>query len=163
MNWSVVIMGVAGCGKSSLGAIVADAKSLPFIEGDDFHSATNRSKMSKGIPLNDEDRDGWLSVLSEQLQIAPNGIVLSCSSLKRKYRDRLRMASPGLRFVFLDLTREIALLRVSARASHFLPASLIESQFSTLESPVDELDVLTLDATESLDQLQYRVSVWLQK
>lgn len=155
-------MGVAGCGKSSLAAAVALTESLPLIEGDDFHSAASRAKMSQGIALNDDDRDDWLGVLSEQLLASPDGIVLTCSSLKRKYRDRLRSASPGLRFVFLDLTREAAQLRVAARTSHFFSASLIESQFAALEPPHDEPNVLKLDATASLCHLQSRVSMWLQ-
>lgn len=135
-------MGVAGCGKSTLAAAVARDEGLPLIEGDEFHSAANRAKMSQGIALDDEDREDWLGSLGEQLQASPQGVALTCSSLKRKYRDRLRQASPGLRFVFLDLSREAALARVAARASHFFSASLVDSQFAALESPVAEPGVL---------------------
>jgi gluconokinase len=103
MDKYIVVMGVAGCGKSSLGAALALAEGLPLVEGDDFHSPANRAKMSQGIALTDADRDGWLDILGQQLQAHPGGMVLTCSALKRRYRDRLRQARPGLRFVFLDI------------------------------------------------------------
>ena len=162
MSKSIVIMGVAGCGKSSLGAAVAAAEGLPLIEGDDFHSPASRDKMSRGIPLTDADRDGWLTTLAGELAAHPQGIVLTCSALRRAYRERLRAAAPALRFVFLDLTREQALARVTARASaHFFSASLVDSQFETLESPVGEPRVLRVDATAPLAELQTRISAWL--
>src|SRR3990167_3194710 len=101
-SW-LVIMGVAGCGKSSLGRALAEALSLPLVEGDDFHSPESRDKMSRGVALTDADRDGWLDTLGEQLLSRPDGAVLTCSALKRAYRERLRAARPGLRFVFLDI------------------------------------------------------------
>lgn len=155
-------MGVAGCGKSSLAQTVALAVGLPLVEGDDHHSDANRAKMSQGIALTDDDREGWLLSLGAQLQAAPGGIALTCSALKRKYRDRLRQASPGLRFVFLDLTREAAQARVAARTSHFFSANLVESQFAALEPPLDEPRVLRVDATAALDQLQAQVVAWLR-
>ena len=162
MKRSVVFMGVAGCGKSSLAAAVARAEGLPLVEGDDFHSAANRAKMRAGIALSDDDRDGWLGVMCEKLQKAPEGIALTCSALKKKYRDRLRRASPGLRFVFLALTREMAQARVAARTEHFFSADLVASQFAALEPPVDEEDVLPVDATTSLEQLERQVCAWLR-
>ncbi|MDG5977088.1 carbohydrate kinase [Hydrogenophaga taeniospiralis CCUG 15921] len=162
MGSSIVIMGVSGCGKSSLGAAVARAEVLPLIEGDDHHSEQSRSKMSQGIALTDEDRDGWLTLLGEQLGASPNGAVLTCSALKHKYREHLRAASPGLRFVFLDLTREEAQARVSSRSAHFFSASLVDSQFAALESPVGEPGVLRVDATAPLGELQSQVSDWLK-
>ena len=159
---SVVFMGVAGCGKSSLASAVARAEGLPLVEGDDFHSAANRAKMHAGIALSDEDRNGWLSVLCEQLQMAPQGIALTCSALKKKYRDRLRRASPGLRFVFLALTREMAQERVAARSGHFFSADLVASQFAALEPPIDEANVLQVDASASVEQLERQVCAWLR-
>jgi gluconokinase len=162
MIGSVVMMGVAGCGKSTVGAVVAQAERLQLVEGDDHHSAASRDKMSRGIPLTDADRDGWLTTLAGELAAHPQGIVLTCSALRRAYRERLRAAAPALRFVFLDLTREQALARVTARASaHFFSASLVDSQFETLESPVGEPRVLRVDATAPLAELQARVSAWL--
>lgn len=162
MNRSLVIMGVAGCGKSSLGAAVAEAEGLRLVEGDDFHSPASRDKMSRGVALTDADRDGWLATLGEQLRTRPDGIVLTCSALKRAYRERLRRASPGLRFVFADIPRELALQRVAARATHFFSASLVDSQFATLESPVGEPGVLRVDAARPLDELCASVGAWLR-
>lgn len=162
MNRWVVIMGVAGCGKSSLGTALAEAESLPLVEGDDFHSAGNRAKMSQGVALTDADRDGWLDALGDQLKAHPQGMVLTCSALKRRYRDRLRQARPGLRFVFMDIGRDEALERVAARsATHFFSASLVDSQFATLESPIGEPGVLRVDARLPLPTLQTQASAWL--
>ncbi len=164
MDKFIVVMGVAGCGKSSLGAALAQAEGLPLVEGDDFHSAANRAKMSQGIALTDADRDGWLDILGQQLQAHPGGMVLTCSALKRRYRDRLRLARPDLRFVFLEISRDEAQARVVARsATHFFSTSLVDSQFATLESPVGEPGVLRVDARLPLAQLQAQASAWLNK
>jgi gluconokinase len=157
----VVIMGVAGCGKSSLGAAVAAAEGLPLVEGDHFHSAESRDKMACGTPLTDSDRAQWLVTLGEQLAARPDGVVLTCSALKRAYRDRLREAAPGLRFVYLEIPRDAAQQRVASRGAHFFSASLVDSQFATLEVPAGEAGVLPVDALEPLDLLQRRVSAWL--
>lgn len=154
-------MGVSGCGKSSLGAALAAALGLPLIEGDDFHPPANVEKMSAGIPLTDADRAGWLDTLGAQLATHAAGAVLTCSALKRAYRDRLRAAAPGLRFVFMDLTAEEAQRRVAARADHMFPASLVSNQFATLESPVGEAGVLAVDATAPRDTLLAGVKAWL--
>jgi len=154
-------MGVAGCGKSSLGAALAAAEGLPLVEGDDFHSQQSRAKMAAGIPLTDADRAGWLQTLGEQLRARPAGVVLTCSALKKAYRDQLRAASPGLRFAFLEIGRDAALQRVASRGSHFFNASLVDNQFATLESPVGEPGVLRLDALEPLDRLRQQASAWL--
>ena len=158
---SIVIMGVAGCGKSSLGEAVAQATGLPLVEGDDHHSPANRDKMARGIALTDADRQDWLATLGAQLQAYPDGVVVTCSALKHAYRERLRQAAAGLRFVFLDIDKADAQARVSARAAHFFSTSLVDNQFATLESPVGEPGVLRLDATFSLAQLQEAVTQWL--
>lgn len=164
MRTSVVVMGVAGCGKSTVGAAVARAENTSLVEGDEFHSAASRDKMARGFPLTDADRDVWLTTLGEQLRASPQGVVLSCSALKRAYRDRLRAAAPGLRFVFLDIGHEQALARVAGRASaHFFSPNLVDSQFATLESPVGEPGVLRVDALAPLPQLQAEISGWLNK
>ena len=155
-------MGVAGCGKSSLGVAVAKATGLKLIEGDDFHSEASRAKMSQGIALTDADRDGWLTTLGDQLRGHSEGLVLTCSALKRAYRERLRLAAPGLRFVFLNIGCEQAQARVTARAAqHFFSTSLVDSQFAALEDPTGEAGVLRVDALQSLDQLQASVTAWL--
>lgn len=94
MKKSVIVMGVAGCGKSSLGAMLAEGMGVTLVEGDDYHSPTSREKMSQGIPLTDADREGWLETLGELLRQSTDGAVLTCSSLKKAYRDRLRAAAP---------------------------------------------------------------------
>jgi len=161
MKMDLVVMGVAGCGKSSLAAAFAHAQALPLIEGDAFHSAESVDKMSRGIALTDADRAGWLDRLGAELQAHPHGVVLTCSALRRAYRERLRAASPGLRFAFLEIDREAALARVNARAGeHFFSASLVDSQFATLESPLGEPGVLRLDATQPIADLQTQLSAW---
>jgi gluconokinase len=160
----IVIMGVAGCGKSSLAQALARAESCALIEGDDFHSPASREKMSKGIALTDEDRAGWLSVLAAEIQKHTEGVVLTCSALKKSYRDRLRQSVPMLQFAFLEIGREEAQRRVVARAaSHFFNAGLVDNQFATLESPVGEAGVIRLDATAPLESLQAQVSQWLHR
>ena len=159
---SVVIMGVAGCGKSSLGAAVSRATGLQLVEGDDHHSTANRYKMASGVPLTDADRDGWLATLFDQLRDHPDGVVLTCSALKKAYRARLRDAAPGLRFVFMEIEREQALQRVASRGeAHFFSATLVDNQFTTLEDPTGEPGVLKVDAMAPLAQLQAEVSQWL--
>ncbi len=159
----LVVMGVSGCGKSSLGQALAADLGLPLIEGDDFHPEANIRKMQSGTPLNDQDRAGWLIRLGEELASRSGGAVLTCSALKRAYRDRLRAAVPGLRFVFMQIDKSEALARVQARSAvHIFPASLVDSQFQTLESPVGEPGVLSVPATSPLAQSAASVRAWLQ-
>lgn len=161
---SLVIMGVAGCGKSSLGSAVAQTLGWPLVEGDDFHPAANVAKMRAGVPLADADRTGWLDLLGAELQRHPGGAVLTCSALKLAYREQLRSAVPGLRFVHLALSREEARTRVAQRAGgHYFQASLVDSQFDTLESPQGEADVLVVDATHTLAALTHQVILWMQE
>lgn len=161
---SIVVMGVAGCGKSSLGATLAKALGWPLVEGDDHHSPANVAKMRAGTPLTDADRADWLDALATALQARPLGAVLTCSALKRGYRDRLRAALPGLRFVHLQLTRDEARRRVAARAGagdgHYFNPALVDSQFDTLEPPEGEPGVLGLDATRALPDLTAEVLRW---
>lgn len=160
-HW-LVIMGVSGCGKSSLGQALAADLGLPLIEGDDFHPEANIRKMRSGTPLTDADRAGWLARLGEELAARPGGAVLTCSALKRSYRELLRAAVPGLRFVFMQIGRDEAVARVQAReAVHIFPASLVDSQFQTLESPVGEAGVVTVQATAPLAESVAQVRAWL--
>jgi gluconokinase len=154
----LVVMGVSGCGKSSLGAALAQALGLPLIEGDDFHPPASVSKMRAGIALTDADRAGWLDTLAGMLAAHHRPLRM------RGYRDRLRAAVPRLLFVFMDLSREEAERRVAGRgAGHFFSASLVADQFATLESPVGEAGVLAVDATASLPELVDRVRAWLRQ
>jgi gluconokinase len=161
-KYSVVVMGVAGCGKSSLGTVLAEAEGAHLIEGDAYHSASNREKMRRGIPLTDVDRAGWLDALAGQLRAHPANVVLTCSALKRAYRERLRAAASDLRFVFIEIDPSSARARVEARDAHFFSPTLIASQFEALESPVGEPGVLRVDALAPLVQLQAEVSAWLR-
>ncbi len=157
---SLVVMGVAGCGKSTLAAAVAAALGRPWLEGDAFHSDTSRDKMARGQPLTDDDRAGWLDRLCSELHRQP-GLVLTCSALKRRYRAQLRAASPGLRFAFLDLSAAEAQQRVATRGGHFFAPTLVDSQFATLERPDGEPGVLRLDATRPLAVLTSDVAAWM--
>jgi gluconokinase len=163
MEQPVVVMGVAGCGKSSLGAALAASEGAQLIEGDAFHSAASREKMRSGIALTDADRAGWLDALADALRAGGTNVVLTCSALKRAYRDRLRAAAPGLRFVFMEIDPTSARARIEARDSHFFSPSLVASQFEALESPVGEPGVLRVDALAPLDMLQTETSAWLQR
>jgi len=160
---ALVVMGVSGCGKSEVGKAIAQRSDGRLIEGDAFHPPANIEKMSAGTPLNDEDRAGWLIRLGQELATAvSNGErpVLACSALKHRYRETLRRAVPGLGFVFLELSREVAAERMSHRPGHFMPASLVDSQFATLESPTGEPLTLTVDATHSIDSLGQQAADW---
>lgn len=154
-------MGVAGSGKSTLGSALAERMGWPMIEGDDFHSDENKARMRAGVALSDADREDWLRSLGRKLQRHPDGAVLTCSALKRRYRNLLRAASPGLIFVFLDISEDEALWRVSARGQHFFPPELLQNQFETLEPPIDEPGVLQLDAGLPLQNLIDQTVEWL--
>jgi gluconokinase len=164
--FSVVVMGVAGCGKSSVGAALATRLALPFTDGDDHHSAQSREKMRAGVALTDADRADWLATLAARLQRfesaeAASGVVLACSALRKSYRDTLRAASPALRVLFLDITPAQSRERVSARDGHFFSATLVDSQFATLEPPTNEPNVLRLDGAQPLAEIVTKASAWM--
>lgn len=159
---SLVVMGVSGCGKSHIGAAVAARLALPLIEGDEFHGEANLALMRQGVPLADAQRAAWLARLGDELQRHPGGAVLSCSALRLAYRERLRSASPGLRFAWLDLDIAAAQARVAARPGHFFPPALVATQFETLEPPLQEAGVLRLDATLPPAALVGRIVDWWQ-
>ena len=161
---AIVVMGVSGCGKSSVGETCAQALGWTLHEGDAYHSAESIAKMRSGVALTDEDRAGWLDRLAQLLAPAAQGpgVVLTCSALRRKYRDRLRQALPELGFAFLQLDYEDALQRVQSRPGHFFSPALVANQFATLESPTGESGVLTLDATAPLACVVDGVVQWVQ-
>jgi gluconokinase len=156
-----LVTGPAGCGKSTVAKHIANALQFPFIEGDEYHPQANIDKMSAGIPLTDADRWDWLTALREasirELDRGSDGVVLTCSALKRKYRDVIRVApyfSPNLhlRFIYLDAPEEVLLQRVTARQNHYMGANMVHSQFEVLEVPKeDEVDVITVDVTRPAD------------
>ncbi len=163
---ALLVMGVSGCGKSSVSQALCRRDGAFAIEGDAFHPAANIARMRAGIALTDADRAGWLDTLAEQLQLAIRAgrrPVLSCSALKKAYRDRLRCAVPALGVVFLELSRSAAAERVAHRPGHFMPASLIDSQFATLEPPTGEPLTLCLDATRPVAALAEAADIWWQQ
>lgn len=148
-----IIMGVSGCGKSHIGSRLANALGVEFIEGDTYHSDVNVARMSAGTPLTDEDRRDWLLLLRDMLARREGGAVLSCSSLKRSYRDLLRSAGGDVRFVHLAGERSLLAERVSNRPGHYMPPSLLESQLQTLEPLQPDEAGITLDIRDTPTQL----------
>lgn len=144
-------MGVAGSGKSAIARRLADRLHARFVEADDAHPPANVDKMAAGAALTDADRAPWLERLRDELGGTPP-VVITCSALKRRYRDVLREAG-GVRFVLLDIDPGTAADRVATRAGHFMPASLVASQFGDLELPDDEPDVTIVDATRPVDDV----------
>ncbi len=147
----VVVMGVSGCGKSTVGAQLAAALGLAFLEGDTLHPARNVARMAAGFALGDEDREGWLQVLAghlRQAHVTGQGLVLSCSALKRSYRDILRSGAPGLCFIYLHGEHALLAARMAARTGHYMPLSLLASQLATLEPPGVDENVQGFDVAE---------------
>ena len=146
----VVVLGVAGSGKSSVGRRLAEHLGTEFVDGDSLHSAANVAKMAAGTPLVDADRWPWLTENREVLRRSDR-IVLACSGLRREYRDLLR-GGGDVRFVYLDLDPATAEERAASRRDHYMGSNMIASQFETLERPsADERDVLIVDATAEID------------
>lgn len=145
-------MGVAGCGKSSVGAALAKQTGIPYLDGDDLHPAANVAKMAAGMALNDDDRWPWLDHVAQRLHgDAP--IVIGCSALRRIYRDRLRAGgAQPVQFVHLSGSRAVIAARMAQRADHFMPPSLLDSQFATLEAP-DMSEAWTVSIDQPLAQI----------
>jgi gluconokinase len=147
-------MGVAGAGKTTVGRLLAAEVGASFVDGDDLHSDAARAKMASGVPLTDDDRGPWLDRIGETLVsglAAGRSTIVACSALRRAYRDRLRVSvGPALRFVYLAATPEAMRARVAGRHEHYMPASLVDSQFATLEPPRGEGDVIEIDADSDL-------------
>ncbi|MCC7051790.1 MAG: gluconokinase [Gemmatimonadaceae bacterium] len=153
---ALVLMGTAAAGKTAIGSAVAAALGVRFVEGDDFHPPANVARMAAGIPLTDADREGWLQALAGELRTARldgRGIVMSCSALRRIYRDVLRGGDDGVQFVFLHAGIDVLRDRLAARRGHFMPVSLLESQFATLEPPAADERAWHLDASRSREEL----------
>ncbi len=150
----LTVMGVSGSGKTTVGAALAQRLRVPYADADDFHPPANVAKMSSGTPLDDTDRLPWLRAIGEWLAAhAAGGGVISCSALKRSYRDVLREAAPDQLFVHLAGTPEVIARRVAGRPGHFMPTSLVESQFATLEPLGDDEHGLVLDVDHPVDEL----------
>ena len=150
------MMGVSGSGKSTIGASFARALGIDFVEGDEYHPAENVNRMAAGIPLTDDDRAPWLRALARRIHEAKDagtGLVMSCSALKRSYRDILRADVAELRFVFLEGQRALIAERFAGRRGHFMPPSLLDSQFATLEEPSPDEDAWVCDIREAPQDL----------
>ncbi|MGW2414659.1 gluconokinase [Streptomyces tubercidicus] len=145
----VVVMGVSGSGKSTVGGLLAQRLKVPFLEADDVHPAANRAKMAAGRPLDDEDRRPWLLSVAGWIRRATDdgqGGVVACSALKHEYRDLLRRAGAGVWFLYLALDRATADRRIAGRVDHFMPARLLDSQYAALEPLRPDEPGLTVDA-----------------
>jgi gluconokinase len=152
-----VIMGVSGSGKTLIGAMLARVLDVEFVEGDDLHPPDNVQRMAAGIPLTDENRRGWLTRIAERLRDAKRaglGLVVSCSALKRIYRDLLRSAGASdVRFVYLAGSRQLLAERLANRRGHFMPASLLESQLAILEEPSPDEHAWVCDIRKTPDAI----------
>jgi gluconokinase len=148
---AIVVMGVSGAGKTTVGLRLAHALGARFIDGDHLHTDAARAKMAAGHALTDEDRWPWLDRIGAELARS-HRTVIACSALRRAYRDRLRAAAgPKLRFVYLEATPAEMRARVAGRVGHYMPASLVDSQFAALEPPDVEPDVIATSADADLD------------
>jgi gluconokinase len=151
-----VVMGVSGCGKSTVGARLAQTLGVAFLEGDSLHPASNVARMAAGLALGDADREGWLRALAEHIRLARqggHGLVLSCSALKRSYRDILRSGAPGLQFIHLHGAHDVLAARMAARTGHYMPPSLLTSQLDTLEMPGADEHAQGFDVAEAPDTI----------
>lgn len=151
----VVVIGVTGSGKSTVGAALAARMGVPFADADDFHSPANVAKMQSGVPLTDADREPWLHSIGAWLASHESAVV-TCSALKRAYRDILRAAAPGVTFLHLHGDKETALKRVGGRAGHFMPTSLVDSQFADLEPLGDDEHGTVVDFALPVDVIVER-------
>lgn len=161
-----VVMGVSGCGKSTVGAQLAKALGVPFLEGDTLHPARNVARMAAGLALDDDDREGWLQALATrigQARAAGQGLVLSCSALKRCYRDILRSGAPDLGFVYLHGEPALLAERMAARTGHYMPLSLLASQLSTLEVPGVEENAQRFDVASRPEDIVAAVVAGLRQ
>jgi gluconokinase len=162
----IVVMGVSGCGKSTVGRLLADGLGLDYLEGDDLHPPENVALMAAGVALTDADRQDWLQALAQRLADARangRGLVLSCSALKRSYRDILRMGSPDVHFVHLHGARDLLAARMTARPGHYMPPSLLDSQLATLELPGADEHALSFDIAQTPQDIARAALMTLRK
>ncbi|CRE98645.1 TPA: gluconokinase [Yersinia enterocolitica] len=164
---SIIVMGVSGSGKTTVGEAVARRIHAKFIDGDDLHPRANIQKMGSGHPLNDEDRMPWLERLSDaaySLHHKNESGIIVCSALKRRYRDRLREGNPEMVFLYLKGSFDVIMARLKARSGHFMPTDLLKSQFEALEEPgSEEPDVICVDIDADIDEVVQRCVLALEK
>lgn len=150
----VVVMGVSGAGKSTIGTLVADAMNFTFLDADSLHPLANIRKMAAGTPLNDEDRWPWLELVGHELATAKvKGMVVACSALKRRYRDAIREQAPDTIFLHLDGSLEVLSSRLEGRSGHFMPPKLLESQLAALEPMAVEESAVVIDISASMTEI----------
>ncbi|WP_238324957.1 gluconokinase, GntK/IdnK-type [Paenarthrobacter nicotinovorans] len=149
----IVVMGVAGCGKSTVGAALAERIGAGFLDGDSLHPQANIDKMASGTPLNDDDRAPWLAEIGRRFPASNSALVIACSALKRSYRDIIRSADPSVVFVHLHGSRELLNARMTARPGHFMPASLLDSQLATLEQLQDDEAGIVVDIALTVEDI----------
>jgi len=157
----VVVMGVSGSGKSTVGWKLARLLDVPFVDADALHPASNVAKMAAGTPLTDEDRWPWLRVVGAEIAGSPAGAVVACSALRRAYRDVLRETAPGTVFVHLHGTRDRLAPRMAARLDHFMPPSLLDTQLATLEPLGADEPGVVLDIAATPDELAADAAAWV--
>jgi len=160
----LIVMGVSGCGKSTVGSMLGIRTGIPFVEGDTLHPPRNVALMAAGTPLTDEDRAGWLDDIASRFGAleADTGLIVSCSALKRSYRDRLRAACPDLRFIHLHGDKALLEQRLQYRTGHYMPPSLLTSQLQTLEPPSSDEPAITLNIAMPTEQLVAQIEQQLQ-
>lgn len=158
----VIVMGVSGCGKSTVGKQLGETLGLVFKDGDDMHPAANIEKMSAGHALNDADRWPWLEAIGQWMQGQTEGAIVGCSALKRSYRDRIRTHAPDTVFVHLHGSYELLMERIQNRAGHFMPVSLLQSQFETLEELGEDESGIVLDVAQSPAELTAEAAEYLR-
>ena len=156
----IVVMGVTGCGKTTVGIALAEALGIEFIDSDVLHSEANKTKMSSGTPLTDSDRQPWLQEVSKALQ-SHESVVVACSALKKSYRSTILAGAPTTKFVHLSGSQELIFGRLSERSHHFMPIGLLDSQFQTLEHLDDSECGKDFDISKSIDEIVHEVVLWI--
>lgn len=162
MSPHVVVMGVSGSGKSTVGRRIADELGAEFVDADDLHPRENKERMAAGLPLRDSDRWPWLRTVGEHLAAAPAGMIVACSALRRSYRDALRNSDPSVVFVHLAGPQELVAQRMAGRGHEFMPDSLLASQYATLEALESDEAHLEVDLFLTPDEIAEHVSAWLR-